>query len=103
MIHVFTRGMAMFYFTTKTGIKQAFYTFQPSKVSDVYLFIRSTTKQELFKKALFWSNNKGFCSAPRWPIQHTKVFAYSQNQNILMDLEVKDLCSCIHTHTQIFL
>ena len=103
MIHVFIRGILMFYH--KTRIKQALHIFQPSKVSDIYLFIRSTTKQELFKKALFWSNNKGFCSAPRWPIQHTKVFAYSQNQKVLMDLEVKDSCGYIHTHihTQIFL
>ena len=55
-------------------------------------------------KSTFWSNNKGFCSAPRWPIQHTRVFAYSQNQKVLMDLETKTpTLTYIHTHNNILL
>ena len=60
-------------------------------------------KTRVVQKALFWSNNKGFYSAPRWPIQHTKVFAYSQNQKVLIDLETKrSTATYIHTHQYSF-
>ena len=60
-------------------------------------------KTRVVQKALFWSNNKGFCSAPRWPIQHTKVFAYSQNQKVLIDSETKrSTVTYIHIHQYSF-